>query len=190
MWNPHLNKDINALESVQRFATKVNMTSCNSSYQHRLDKLHCHTLLKKNIPQAVSLVQIKLVYDLSIFLILLPQGEKISRVYKFRNREIYLPVRIRPRAITPTIFRYPRIVEKINRLLISLEERARQWFHFSEQQQRKDRVYCSVLSDTEGFLQWQLSIYLYTRDIPTRKKVLRTRNNDRPLQQSSIMCYL
>ena len=48
VWDPHLCKDINALESVQRFATKICTKSWNTSYQYRLDKLH--TPYEKIIP--------------------------------------------------------------------------------------------------------------------------------------------
>ena len=38
MWDPHLCKDIDALESVQRFATKICTKSWNTNYQYRLGK--------------------------------------------------------------------------------------------------------------------------------------------------------
>ena len=39
VWDPHLCKDIHALESVQRFATKISTKSWNKNCQYLLDKL-------------------------------------------------------------------------------------------------------------------------------------------------------
>ena len=48
VWDSHLLKDINVLEAVQRFATKVCVKSWNTlDYQERLDKLHLDTLQKR-----------------------------------------------------------------------------------------------------------------------------------------------
>ena len=44
VWDPHLYKDIYALESVQRFTTQICTKSWNTSYQDRLNKLHLLTL--------------------------------------------------------------------------------------------------------------------------------------------------
>ena len=48
VWDPHSLKDINALEAVQRFTTKVCVKSWNTlDYQERLNKLHLETLQKR-----------------------------------------------------------------------------------------------------------------------------------------------
>ena len=45
VWDPHLRKDIDNLESVQRFATKVCTKAWNTlQYQERLESLHLDTL--------------------------------------------------------------------------------------------------------------------------------------------------
>ena len=44
VWDPHLYKDIDVLESVQKFATKICTKSWNAlHYQDRLEKLHLDT---------------------------------------------------------------------------------------------------------------------------------------------------
>ena len=46
--DPHLLKDVNVLEEVQRFAAKVCVKSRNNlDYQECLDKLHLDTLQKR-----------------------------------------------------------------------------------------------------------------------------------------------
>ena len=67
VWDPHLQKDINLLEAVQRFATKVCLKSWNTlDYQERLDKLHLETLHKRR--SVLKLCHLfKLVHGLSIF---------------------------------------------------------------------------------------------------------------------------
>ena len=60
VWDPHLCKDIDALESVQRFTTKICTKFWNSNYQYCLDELHFQTL---NVRSHLY----KLVYGLSIF---------------------------------------------------------------------------------------------------------------------------
>ena len=50
VWDPHLKKDIVALESVQRLATKICTKSWNSlSYNDRLNCLHLPTLESRGI---------------------------------------------------------------------------------------------------------------------------------------------
>ena len=44
LWDPHLCKDIDTLESVQRFTTKICTKSWNTNYQYRLGKLRLQTL--------------------------------------------------------------------------------------------------------------------------------------------------
>ena len=48
VWDPHLCKDIDALESVQRFATKICTKSWNMKYQYTLNKLRLQTLNIRN----------------------------------------------------------------------------------------------------------------------------------------------
>ena len=79
VWDPHLCKDINALESVQRFATKICTKSWNTSYQDLLDELHLHTLhmSRSYFKQCHSY---RLVYGLSFFLILLSPLLPLTRI--------------------------------------------------------------------------------------------------------------
>ena len=45
VWDPHLYKDIDMLESVQKFATKICTKSWNAlHYQDHFEKLHLDTL--------------------------------------------------------------------------------------------------------------------------------------------------
>ena len=66
MWDPHLCKDIDALESVQRFATKICTRSLYTNYQYRLGKLCLQTLnMRRCYLKQCHLY--KLVHGLSIF---------------------------------------------------------------------------------------------------------------------------
>ena len=67
VWDPHLLKDINILEAVQKFATKVCVKSWNSlDYHERLDKLNLETLKKRR--SVFKLCHLfKLVHGLSNF---------------------------------------------------------------------------------------------------------------------------
>ena len=67
VWDPHLCKDIDALESVQKFATKICTKSWDTNYQYRLDKLCFQPL---NMRRSY-LKQCYLIHGLSIFLTLL-----------------------------------------------------------------------------------------------------------------------
>ena len=67
VWDPHLLKDINVLEAVQRFATKVCVKSWDTSdYQERLDKLHLETLQTRRFVYNLCHL-FKLVHGLSNF---------------------------------------------------------------------------------------------------------------------------
>ena len=66
VWDPHLCKDIDALESVQRFATKICTKSWNTNYQYRLGKLRLQTLNMRRCYLKQRHLY-KLVHGLSIF---------------------------------------------------------------------------------------------------------------------------
>ena len=66
VWDPHLCKDIDALESVQRFATKICTKSWNTNYQYRLGKLRLQTLNMRRCYLKLCHLY-KLVHSLSIF---------------------------------------------------------------------------------------------------------------------------
>ena len=70
VWDPHLCKDINALESVQKFATKICTKSWDTNYQYRLDKL-CFQPLNMRRSYLKQCHLYKLIHGLSIFLTLL-----------------------------------------------------------------------------------------------------------------------
>ena len=66
VWDPHLCKDIDALESVQRFATKICTKSWNTNYQYCLGKPRLQTLnMRRCYLKQCHLY--KLVHGLSVF---------------------------------------------------------------------------------------------------------------------------
>ena len=66
VWDSHLGKDIDALESVQRFATKICTKCWSMHYQVRLDRLHLDTLRGRRL--YIKLCHLyKLLHGLSIF---------------------------------------------------------------------------------------------------------------------------
>ena len=66
VWDSHLGKDIDALESVQRFATKICTKCWNMHYQVRLDRLHLDTLRGRRL-YIKQCHLYKLLHGLSIF---------------------------------------------------------------------------------------------------------------------------
>ena len=66
VWDSHLGKDIDALESVQRFATKICTKCWSMHYQVRLDRLHLDTLRGRRL-YIKQCHLYKLLHGLSIF---------------------------------------------------------------------------------------------------------------------------
>ena len=66
VWDPHLCKDIDALESVQRFTTTICTKSWNTNYLYHLDKLGLQTL-KMRTSYLKQCHLYRLLHGLSIF---------------------------------------------------------------------------------------------------------------------------